>query len=103
MYVHTALWEAAPYSTIEAAHVGTPVLSRAIRSMASLEYFIFGDSTQEMIRAVRTYFNDQQYAARVQSATDVVLSANTQELMAKNLRSAYEALLSREVHAERNP
>lgn len=96
LYVHTARWEGAPISAIEAAHAGVPVLSRSIPSMSSLGYALLGTSPLEMRDSVLRFRNDDAYSQYVRERTRSVMESNNWQLMAEGLRCAYLQLTGRE-------
>ena len=90
LYLHTAAWEGAPLSTLEAAEMGCPVISRSIPSMSTLGYALGGATPVEMAVAVRRFFADAAYQARVRQATAAVVADYTFELMSERLAEAYD-------------
>ncbi|AMY20486.1 MULTISPECIES: glycosyltransferase family 4 protein [Nocardiaceae] len=95
LYLHTAAWEGAPLSTLEAAEMGCPVISRAIPSMVTLGYALGGTTPVEMAVAVRRFFVDPDYQSRVRAATGTVTGDYTFDLMAGRLSEAYDFALRR--------
>lgn len=89
LYVHTAQWEGAPISSIEAASLGLPVLARAIPSMVSLGYATFGESDAELATAMKLFFQDENYKNQVLSQTGEVAHHNSFDQMSSALRLAY--------------
>ena len=95
LYLHTAAWEGGPVSTIEAASLGVPILSRTIPSMRSLGYPLAGETPQQLAVNVRRFFADPQFSARV-SATSASLAATASKpAMATALRAAYASAMTR--------
>jgi glycosyltransferase involved in cell wall biosynthesis len=89
LYLHSAAWEGGPLSTIEAATLGTPVLARDIPSMRSLGYSVPGEQREELVRAVRRFFADQEFARQAARRTATVAEASSYAAMAGAVRGAY--------------
>ncbi len=58
LYLHSAAWEGAPLSTIEASMMGCPVLCRSIPSMAALGYPLAGATVAEVAATTDLFFTD---------------------------------------------
>lgn len=95
LYLHTAAWEGAPLSTLEAAEMGCPVISRAIPSMVTLGYALGGTTPVEMAVAIRRFFADPVYQGSVRQSTAAVVADYTFDLMAGRLSEAYDFALRR--------
>lgn len=107
LYLHTAAWEGGPLSTIEAAALGTPVLARDIPSMRSLGYALAGETAEQVVHGVTTFFNDPEYSRRVELRTAAVSAASSAAAMSAAVRGAYsrasaitDAATSRHPHPE---
>jgi len=94
LYLHTAAWEGGPVSTVEAASLGLPVLARGIPSMRSLGYPDAGQTPEQILAAVRRYFDDQDYAAGVAAASAEVVAASSRIRMRDGLRAAYASAVA---------
>jgi len=94
LYLHTAAWEGGPVSTVEAASLGLPVLARGIPSMVSLGYPDAGETPEQILGAVRRYFDDRDYAAGVAAASAEVVTASSRTRMRDGLRAAYASAVA---------
>ncbi|MEV8235651.1 glycosyltransferase [Rhodococcus sp. NPDC077669] len=90
LYVHTARWEGAPISTIEAAGLGVPVISRRISSMVSLRYETFGTTADQLVASVRRYFDEETFRESVKMKTQDVVRVNSASAMTYALKDAYQ-------------
>ncbi|MGU3432777.1 glycosyltransferase family 4 protein [Actinomycetes bacterium M1A6_2h] len=90
LYLHTAAWEGAPLSTLEAAEVGCPVLSRSIPSMVSLGYALAGTTPTEVANNVEKFFSDPDYQEQVRIQAKEVTKSFSFARMASRLVEAYE-------------
>jgi glycosyltransferase involved in cell wall biosynthesis len=95
LYLHTAAWEGGPVSTIEAAALGVPILSRAIPSMRSLGYPLAGETPQQLAVNVRRFFADPQFSARVTATSASLAATASKPAMAAALRAAYASAMAR--------
>jgi len=102
LYLHTAAWEGGPVSTVEAASLGLPVLARGIPSMVSLGYPDAGETPEQILGAVRRYFDDRDYAAGVAAASAEVVVASSRTRMRDGLRAAYASAVA-SASARRRP
>lgn len=89
LYLHTAAWEGGPVSTIEAAGLGVPILSRDIPSMRSLGYATAGATAADLAGTVKRYFDDAAFRERVAKATSAVARDASRSSMTEALRGAY--------------
>jgi glycosyltransferase involved in cell wall biosynthesis len=95
LYLHTAAWEGGPVSTIEAASLGLPILSRTIPSMHSLGYPLAGETPQQLAVSVRRFFADPQFSAQVTAASASLAASASKPAMATALRAAYASAMTR--------
>ena len=95
LYLHTAAWEGGPVSTIEAAALGVPILSRAIPSMRSLGYPLAGETPQQLAVTVRRFFADPHFSEQVAAASASLAATTTKRAMATGLRAAYASAMAR--------
>ncbi|WP_309709201.1 glycosyltransferase [Pseudolysinimonas sp.] len=89
LYLHSAAWEGGPLSTIEAATLSTPVLSRDIPSMRSLGYELAGERPAQLAGAIARFFSEPAYAAHVAQRTTAVAVASSPSAMTAAVRDAY--------------
>ncbi len=89
LYFHSAAWEAAPISTIEAAASGVSVLARGISTMVSLGYFVTPSSAEEISVAINKYFTDLNYRDSVIERTSEVANRFTRMDAQCRLNEAY--------------
>jgi len=88
LYLHTARWEGAPMTAIDAAALGTPVISVDIQSMSSLGYPIGGNTAASLAESVIRFVSDDEYRADISRQTARVAEQNSRE----NMRAGFEAL-----------
>ncbi|GAA2885144.1 glycosyltransferase [Streptosporangium fragile] len=92
VYVHTASWEGAPVSVLEAAGAGLPVVARDIPALRSLGVPDLVATPAECARAVRDLRDDRRREdARLRLAD--VLAGHTPRLQAARLARAYALAL----------
>ena len=89
LYLHTAAWEAAPISTVEAAATGTPVMSRGITSMTSLGYWTSGLTVESTAEAVCRFFTEPGTRDAVADQTRELVAGLGSEVAESALRSTY--------------
>ncbi|GAB2987231.1 glycosyltransferase [Nocardioides montaniterrae] len=91
-YVHTAAWEAAPISVLEAAEVGLPIAARAIGSLVSLGVPGLGVAPTDLATTVLSHALPDRWQA-AHGASLAFASAHSSADQRTRLRSAYDALL----------
>jgi glycosyltransferase involved in cell wall biosynthesis len=89
LYFHCAAWEGAPMTAMEAAAVGTPVLSMDIASMRSLGYPIAGSDIASATKAIVEFFADPEVSEATALATAAVVEEQSVEEMTRRLRTLY--------------
>ncbi|MGC5257536.1 glycosyltransferase [Gordonia sp. DT218] len=89
LYLHTAAWEGAPLSAIEAATMGCPVIARTIPSMASLRYPLGGRDHQQVSCSVKRFFSQDEYRRTVTAQTRAVVEENSPGLARSTLDAIY--------------
>lgn len=68
VYVHTAAWEGAPVSVIEAAAVGLPIVARRIPTLESLSVPGLASSPEDIALRVAGLHDPSQWSAEQQSS-----------------------------------
>lgn len=95
LYLHTAAWEGAPLSTLEAISEGCPVLARSIESMETLGYPLAGEHPDEVAETVAKYFTNKPYANHVRKRCTQISKDFTASNAACRLKQAYESVATR--------
>lgn len=91
-YVHTAAWEGAPVSVLEAAALGLPVLARRNPSLAALGLPSLFDTPEALIEAVRSLL-DPRRRAELRAHSELLLHQHRPEAQREALERAYAAAL----------
>lgn len=94
VYLHTAQWEGAPITLLEAAGSGLPLVLRRIQSLASLGAPNLRETAAELADRVRDFSDSAEWAAGQQDSLRFE-SAFTAERQADSLRDAYSLLATR--------
>lgn len=92
LYLHTASWEGAPVSLLEAAQQQTPVLVRAIPALAALGYTAAGRTPEGLAAAVDHYFANASFARDVEAKTAALVAALCPAAQRASLRRLYSSL-----------
>jgi glycosyltransferase involved in cell wall biosynthesis len=92
VYVHTAAWEGAPVSVLEAAALGLPIVARRSPSLAALGMPSLFDSPEALIEAVRSLL-DERRRAELRAHSEVLLRQHRPEAQRMALQRAYAAAL----------
>lgn len=91
VYVHTAAWEGAPVSVLEAAAIGLPIAARSIPALESLE--VPGLSTTPAGLAARIVdLHDPAHWAAEQRRSLLLDAAHTTERQRDQLHAAYRLI-----------
>nr|WP_296773617.1 glycosyltransferase [Rhodococcus sp. (in: high G+C Gram-positive bacteria)] len=69
LYLHSAIWEGAPITLLEAAAVGTPILARGVESLVGLGYPLTGDCPRAAAADVDRFFADRTFSGNASAAT----------------------------------
>ncbi|MBT1191109.1 glycosyltransferase [Rhodococcoides kroppenstedtii] len=89
LYLHSAAWEGAPLSTIEASVMGCPVLCRSIPSMAALGYPLAGATVSEVAATTNRFFADADFHADVVRRSSRIAQDFSFSRMQTRLSAAY--------------
>lgn len=89
LYLHTARWEGAPITLLEAASMGTPILVRSVDSLIGLGYSFAGDTPQDVARAVDRFFADERYRTEISAVTKTSSKVHSTRVQVAALRSLY--------------
>lgn len=89
LYFHSAEWEGAPITLLEAAAIGTPVLARGIETLAGLGFPLTEDSPFAAARAIERFFGDDDYGRRIRQATSDSVEVHSPRVQASVLKSLY--------------
>ncbi|KZF09111.1 hypothetical protein A2J03_03315 [Rhodococcus sp. EPR-157] len=89
LYLHSAKWEGAPITVLEAAAVGTPVLARGVQSMEGLGYLLTDDCPRAAAQAVDRFFSDSNYRRTAQAATEDSVLVHSPVIQSAALTALY--------------
>jgi glycosyltransferase involved in cell wall biosynthesis len=92
LYVHTAAWEGAPVSVLEASALGLPVVARRSPALAALGLPALCDTPDEMIEMIRSLQDDRR-RAELRARCQDVLRRHRPEAQREALGRAYAAAL----------
>ena len=98
LYVHTALWEAAPVTVLEAAALGVPIFARDSAPMRSLGLAPLWGDVNEVVQQIVHGLDDRVWE-ELQSANARLRATHTKNRQRAALVSTYEAVLAA-THAE---
>lgn len=88
VYLHTAAWEAAPISILEAAALGLPLVLRAITPLRSLGLPGLSDSVVGMAARIAGLESPEVWA-QAQDASRALAGRHTRTIQGRKLRDAY--------------
>jgi glycosyltransferase involved in cell wall biosynthesis len=92
LYVHTAAWEGAPISVLEAAALGLPIVARRTPSLAALGMPSLSDTPEELIEAIRSLL-DVRWRAELRAYSKILLRRYRPEAQREALERAYATAL----------
>lgn len=92
LYLHTALWEGAPITLLEAASLGTPVLARGIDCLEGLGFALTANDPVGAAHAVDRFFADEEFRRAACTATEDSIEVHSPEVQ----RDALEILYGRQ-------
>ena len=91
VYVHTAAWEGAPLSILEAARAGCPVVARKIAPLRTLEPGFLASNPSELAGCARKVALDASMRAAAIARGRRLLLACNRQAQADALRAAYHS------------
>lgn len=92
VYVHTAAWEGAPVSVLEAAALGLPVVARRNPALAALGLTALCDAPEALIETIRCLLDDRQ-RAELRKYGERLLRQHRPEAQREALERVYAAAL----------
>lgn len=99
VYLHTAAWEGAPVTILEAAELGLPIRARAIEPLLALGVAPLADTPAELLSQIRALRDPERYAAALTASTSLA-SRHTPDSLRRALRDAYAEILPAEAAAQ---
>ncbi|MDP9821548.1 glycosyltransferase [Nocardioides massiliensis] len=99
VYLHTAAWEAAPISILEAAALGLPLAVRAIPPLQSLRLPGLAGSVTELAEAL-TALRSPEHWANAQVASRALADRHSSRIQGRELQRAYAQVLASAPHPE---
>ncbi|PSR43716.1 hypothetical protein C7T36_06560 [Rhodococcus sp. AD45-ID] len=89
LYLHTAQWEGAPITPLEAASLGTPVLVRGIDCLEGLGFATTENDPVSTANAVDRFFADPEFQDAARAATEDSLAVHSPEVQRQALEYLY--------------
>ena len=97
IFVHTAAWESAPMTVLEAAQAGVPVLARDIPPLRALGLAPLWSDVPQLMSLLAQFPDGEAFAAARRSAA-AMLERHTMENLRAGLLSAYSAATGNSRH-----
>lgn len=94
VYVHTALWDAAPMSVVEAHALGVPVVVRRTAATAGMPDAWVVGTVEEMAARVRRLLASDSTAAENRVAWDAFFAGHTRQEQGKQLHAAWTGVVA---------
>lgn len=91
VYLHTAAWEGAPISVLEAASLGLPLAVRAISPIASLEVPGVAATPADLAARIRALTEHGAWTAAQRASLDLA-AEHSRAIQGRTLYAAYESL-----------
>lgn len=91
LYLHSAEWEGAPITLLEAAAVGTPILARGIDTLEGLGFPLTRNCPLAAAEAVDRFFSDRTYRMRAQAETSESVAVHSPGVQSIVLDSLYRS------------
>ena len=95
LYLHTAAWEGAPMTLLEAAHVGLPIVARSIPALRALDWPDQGRTPSEIAATIERLVSSPDELLGLADQSQALASRHTPELQRAALLSVYSAALAR--------
>ncbi|NIL74764.1 hypothetical protein RhoFasB10_00853 [Rhodococcus sp. B10] len=89
LYLHSAEWEGAPITLLEAAAVGTPILARGIDALEGLGFPLTRNCPRAAADAVDRFFSDGAYRHRAQRETRESVAVHSPAVQSLALDTLY--------------
>lgn len=89
LYLHSASWEGAPITLLEAAAVGTPILARGIAELEGLGFPLTENCPLSAAHDVDRFFNDMTFHESTRNATFESVEIHSPRVQKRALKSLY--------------
>lgn len=93
VYLHTAAWEGAPVTLLEAAGLGVPIVARRIPALASLGLMALGDSPDE-VADLLIELREGRLTAMTTRQNEMLTEAHSVEAQGAALSAVYQRVVT---------
>lgn len=90
LYFHSARWEGAPMTLLEAAQVGTPVLVREVETLRGLGFAFAGTEVEESAESIMRFAQDVDYRERIRAISALSLEIHSSAVQREALAYLYD-------------
>ncbi|MFF0817861.1 glycosyltransferase [Rhodococcus sp. NPDC003318] len=89
LYFHPASWEGAPMTLLEAAAVGTAVLTRNIDTLCGLGFVTAGETSDQAAETIRKFIRDAEFRTSVRNESLRTVSVHSAYAQRRALAEIY--------------